>query len=345
MNRDQTITTGTLDSTIDYSIVIPVYFNEGALTETMASLKRDVINRNPTLRCEVIFVDDGSGDGSFEELLRIRDTDPRLVKVVKLTRNFGQVSALNAGFAQASGKCVLVMSADGQDPATLINQMLDAHFNEHYEVVICTRQGRDESYYRILTSKLFYRIMKKLTFPNMPAGGFDFVLMSRKVVAVMLRNPDAHPFFQGQILWTGFKPKFIEYQRLDRKIGTSRWTFGKKLTYLLDGVMSYSFFPIRLISLMGIGVAFLGFLYALVILVIRIIWGLPIQGWAPLMIVVLLMGGFQMIMLGIVGEYLWRTLAQVRNRDPYIVEAIYDDVGTGVHRDVGYSLVGESEEQ
>jgi dolichol-phosphate mannosyltransferase len=310
---------------IDYSIIVPVYYNEGALTETMASLKRDVIARHPMLRPEVIFIDDGSGDGSFQELLRLHAADPEIVKVVKLTRNFGQVNAITAGYSQARGECVIVMSADGQDPASLINQMLDAHLGEGYEIVICTRQGRDESHYRILTSKLFYNVMRKLTFPNMPAGGFDFVLLSRKVLTVLLRNQDAHLFFQGQILWTGFKTKFIEYQRRNRKIGTSRWTFGKKLTYLIDGVMSYSFFPIRVISLMGIGVALLGFLYAIVIVVIKLGWGLPVQGWAPLMIAILLMGGFQMIMLGIVGEYLWRTLAQVRNRDPFIIEAIYDN--------------------
>jgi dolichol-phosphate mannosyltransferase len=331
------------DSPIDYSIVIPVYYNEGALTETMASLKRDVISRNSGLRCEVIFIDDGSGDGSFAELLRLRQSDPEIVKVVKFTRNFGQVSALMAGFAQSRGHCVVAMSADGQDPATLINTMLDTHFGERYEIVICTRQGRDESYYRIMTSRLFYSIMKKLTFPDMPSGGFDFVLMSRKVIDVLLRNRDAHPFFQGQILWTGFRTKFIEYQRRNRKIGTSRWTFGKKLTYLIDGVMSYSFLPLRLISVMGIGVALLGFLYALVILVIKIGWGLPIQGWAPLMIVILLMGGFQMVMLGIVGEYLWRTLAQVRNRDPYIIEGVYDDAGENGY-DPDLLLVDGSEE-
>jgi glycosyltransferase involved in cell wall biosynthesis len=314
-------------SEIDYSIVVPVYFNEGELDEAMKSLKHDVIDRNPTLRGEVIFVDDGSGDNSFAELLRIRSTDPRTVKVIKLTRNFGQVSALKAGFTRARGKCVITMSADGQDPARLIDAMLDAYFREHYEIVVCTRQGRDESYYRILTSKLFYWIMRRLTFPQMPTGGFDFILMSRKVMQILLTNRDAHPFLQGQVLWTGFRTKFIEYQRRNRKVGISRWTFGKKLTYLIDGVMSYSFFPIRVISVMGMIVALLGFLYAFVILIVKLAWGVPILGWAPVMIVILLMGGFQMIMLGIIGEYVWRTLAQARDRDPYIIEATFEGDG------------------
>lgn len=157
----------------------------------------------------------------------------------------------------------------------------------------------------------------------MPEGGFDFVLIGRRVIDSLLSNREAHGFFQGQILWTGFKTKFIPYRRRQRTEGRSRWTFGKKLTFLIDGVISYSFFPIRLISLLGIIFAAGGFFYAFLILVIKILWGNPIQGWAPLMIMILVMGGFQMLMLGVIGEYLWRSLAQVRNRDPYIVDCVY----------------------
>jgi dolichol-phosphate mannosyltransferase len=205
-----------------------------------------------------------------------------------------------------------------------MNDMLRAHFEEGYEIVSCERQGRDESLYRILTSKFFYSIMKKICFPDMPLGGFDYVLLGKQVVNAILRNPDAHPFLQGQILWTGFRRKFIGYRRLERKLGKSRWTFGKKLTYMIDGVMGYSFLPIRLISVSGIVIASLGFLYALLIFVLKLFGGIPVEGWAPIMIVMLLMGGFNMVMLGVVGEYLWRTLAQVRNRDQYIIERIYD---------------------
>jgi glycosyltransferase involved in cell wall biosynthesis len=317
--------TTTDDVACDYSIVIPVYYNEGCLSETMASLKNDVIAQHPDLTCEVIFVDDGSGDGSLNELLRIREENPKIVKVIKLTRNFGQPKARLAGLSYAKGKCVATMSADGQDPAVLINEMLKAHFEEQFEIVICTRQGRDESWYRILTSRLFYALMKKLSFPNMPPGGFDFVLLGRRALDVLLRNQEAHPFFQGQILWMGFKTKFIEYRRLVRKVGRSHWTFGKKLTYLIDGVMSYSFLPMRLMSGMGILAALLGFLWALRIFINFMVRGNPVKGWSPLMIVILVMGGLQMLMLGVIGEYLWRTLAQVRNREPYIIETIYDD--------------------
>jgi glycosyltransferase involved in cell wall biosynthesis len=314
------------DVPIDFSVVIPVFFNEGELAGTMASLRDEVIAKNPDLRCEVIFVDDGSGDGSLAELLRLRSEDAETIRVVKLSRNFGQVNALFAGFSLARGRCVVAMSADGQDPAHLINDMLQAHFHEGFEIVACAREGRDESRYRILTSRLFYALMARLSFPSMPPGGFDFFLLSRRVVEVLLRNREAHGFLQGQILWTGFRTKFLPYRRRMRETGESRWTFGRKLTYLIDGVLGYSFLPIRLISLMGIVVALLGFAYAVQIFFMRLTYGHPVQGWAPLMIVLLVMGGIQMLMLGVIGEYVWRSLAQIRNRDSYVIEAIYDDV-------------------
>ena len=311
---------------LDFSIVIPVYFNEHVVSVTAQALHNKVLEKNTEKTCEIIFVDDGSEDGSFDELLKLQRRYPAVVKVVKLTRNFGQVNAIMAGLSLASGKCAVIMSADNQDPPELINEMLDAHFNDHFDIVICSRKDRDESLLRIWTSNVFYWIMRKISFPNMPSGGFDFVLLSRRVFKIILLNREASPFLQGQILWTGFRTHFIEYSRRRREIGKSKWTFGKKLTYLIDGVLGYSFFPLRLMSSIGFLVALLGFIYATVIFVIRILWGLPIEGWAPLMITILVIGGMQMVMLGVIGEYLWRILAQARNRDLYIIEAIYGGI-------------------
>ncbi|NCC62835.1 MAG: hypothetical protein EOM12_18365 [Verrucomicrobiae bacterium] len=167
--------------------------------------------------------------------------------------------------------------------------------------------------------------MKKLSFPNMPIGGFDYLLLGRQALEILNNSSEAHPFFQGQILWMGFPIKFIEYFRRERKHGKSRWTMGKKITYLIDGLMAYSFLPIRLVSVLGIVIACMGFLYAVIVFFARICWGNPVTGWAPLMIVLLVLGGFQMLTLGVFGEYMWRILAQVRMREPYIVERIWDE--------------------
>ena len=290
----------------------------------MQSLQAVVFQANPDRIGEVIFVDDGSDDRSFEELCKLQSSFKTRVTIIKLTRNFGQASALLAGWQHAKGECVITMSADGQEPPELINDMLKAFFNEGYETVICERVARAESSYRIVTSRLFYYLMRKLTFTNMPKGGFDFWLVGRRPLETLLRDSDVNPFFQGHLLWMGYRTKFLSYRRRERLAGISQFTFGKKVQGLLAGVLEYSFAPIRIMSLAGCTLALCGFVYAGLILINRLAFGNPVKGWAPLMIMVLVLGGCQMIMLGIMGEYLWRTLAQVRRRDMYLIDAIYD---------------------
>jgi dolichol-phosphate mannosyltransferase len=315
------------DTTVDYSIVIPVYYNEGSLKSTMESILEEVCAKNPDKSCEVIFVDDGSGDGSLEELLDIQKRHPRRVRVIKFTRNFGQPLARLAGLRLARGKCAVTISADGQDPTSLIHEMLKAHFDEGFEIVICERAGRDESWVRRQTSRLFYGLMRKLSFPAMPLGGFDYVLVGRQALDAVLRNQEAHPFFQGQVLWTGFKHKSLEYRRRVRKTGESRWSFGMKIKLLIDGVMNYSFLPIRLISVTGILMAVLGASFAVVLVMRKLLGEAQLAGWTATMTVLLVTSGVQMLMLGVIGEYLWRVLAQVQNREPYIIDSIYDESG------------------
>jgi polyisoprenyl-phosphate glycosyltransferase len=313
------------DVHVDYSIIIPVYCNQGSLEETYAKLKSEVIEYNNSLTYEIIFIDDGSYDSSLDELTRIRDIDPAHIKIIKFTRNFGQVAAITAGYHLARGRCIINISADLQDPPSLINEMLNSHFNNKYDIVVCTRESRDETIFRTVTSKIFYKLMNKLTFPNMPIGGFDFVLISNKVRDIILSKKEANPFWQGQILWTGYNIKFIPYKRERREVGTSKWSTSKKIKYLIDGIMAYSYFPLRVMSFTGLIISILGFMYAIFIFLARILGEVPIQGWAPLMIILLVLSGIQMLMLGIVGEYLWRTLDQVRNRPPFVIENIFED--------------------
>jgi glycosyltransferase involved in cell wall biosynthesis len=329
------------EASLDYSIVIPVYYNEECLIPLMRSLATTVFERNSDYRGEIIFIDDGSGDASLSKLLEIQKQFPDIVTIIKLTRNFGQGGASVAGYHHAKGKCVITMSADGQEPPEMINEMLKAFFDDGYETVICTRGGRDESLYRRFTSRFYFFLMRKLTFKNMPKGGFDFWLMSRRAVEAFLRNLDAHPSGQGQVLWMGFKTKFISYHRGARLAGVSRWTFARKFTSFLDGILAYSFAPIRFISLAGCVFSLLGFVYAGLILIDGLFLGNPVKGWAPLMIIILIMGGFQMIMLGIIGEYLWRTLAQVRRRDMYLIDTIYESRPATRHStpDAAHALV------
>lgn len=311
-------------SEIDYSIIIPVYYNEGLIKKTFYALQEEVISKHKELTCELIFIDDGSKDNSLNEILSLKEKYPTLIKVIKFTRNFGQVHAIYAGYRHAKGKCLINISADLQDPPELINDMINYHFRDKYEIVVCTRESREDSFYRRITSAIFYKLINKLSFPDMPSGGFDYVLISDRVKNIIMDKIEPNPFWQGQILWSGYQVKFIPYQRNKREIGKSRWSFSKKIKYLIDGIISYSYFPLRLMSVVGSLVALSGFLYALLIAYERIFGNVPFQGWAPIMIIVLVLSGIQMLMSGIVGEYLWRVLDQVRNRQPYIIEKIYD---------------------
>ena len=158
----------------------------------------------------------------------------------------------------------------------------------------------------------------------MPLGGFDFVSISSRVRDVLLRNKESNPFWQGQILWTGFKIHFIPYVRQKREHGKSKWTFSKKLKYLIDGVLSYSYFPIRFISFCGLLTFLIGIIYSIIIIIQYFLGNYPFQGWTPIMILILLIGGLQLFMLGIIGEYLWRTLDQTRQRELFIIDVIVE---------------------
>ncbi|MBW1786407.1 MAG: glycosyltransferase family 2 protein [Deltaproteobacteria bacterium] len=311
------------DQPVDFSIIIPVYDNEGSLKPTFERLEDAVFSANKGKSYEVIFVDDGSGDNSLSELLEIQQKNPQTVTVIKFTRNFGQGYARLAGYTHARGKCLIYLTADLQNPPELINQMLDCFFNQGYDVVIGTRKSRNESFYRRFTSKIFYTIIKRLSFPGMPVGGFDYHLISDNVKALILENREANPFFQGQLLWSGYRAKMIPYEREKRFIGKSRWTFSKKIKFMIDGISAYSYFPFRIMTAGGIVVVLAGFVYGIWTFLARIVAHTPMEGWQLLIILVLVLAGVQMLMLGIVGEYLWRTLDQVRNRPPYVIEKIY----------------------
>ena len=311
-----------MSAPLDYTIVLPVYYNEESLLPAYEKLKTAMQALQPRLRGGLLYVDDGSGDRSFDVLRQIHAKGEIPVSVVKLSRNFGQVMAIRAGIAHCGSTAAIVMSADGQEPVDLVPQMLAEHFDRKNEVVICTRADREESAYRTWTSRIFYSTMRKLCFKDMPTGGFDCFLLGPAAMEAFRREQELQPFLQGQILRLGFSRAAIPYTRLKREFGRSRWTLGKKTAYFFDGLMNYSFFPIRAVSYLGMALAVLGLLYAAIVLLAKVLVGNPVKGWTPLMIVVLVLGGAQMLTLGVFGEYLWRILVQVQRRNPYLVEQI-----------------------
>jgi len=302
------------------SFVIPVYRNERAVTLTYQKLRAMAEKDLPNYAREFVFVDDGSDDNSLPELLQLRAQDPD-VRIVSFTRNFGQMAAIQAGLKTATGDLVLHLSADLQDPVELIPQLV-REFEAGNELVIAYRQGREDKLSSRLTSRAFYGIVR-LSFPQIPPGGFDYVLMGRRVVDAFNQLEVRNRFFQGDLLWLGYKTTFIPYTRAKREIGRSQYNFWKRLKNSLDAILDSSYLPIRFISLLGVLTAFLGFAYALNIVYYRFVHGSPFPGWAPIMVVVLVIGGLLMLMMGIIGEYVWRIFDEVRRKPNYVVRDIF----------------------
>lgn len=297
------------------SFVIPVFRNEGSITPTYQKLYD--LAQSQQLEYELIFINDGSDDNSIGELMALHDKDAK-VKVLSFSRNFGQIPAMIAGWKEVTGDAVISMSADLQEPIELIAEMI-TKWKSGNEIVICHRNDREDSFIANNASLVFYKLMRFIN-PKMPKGGFDFLLIDRKALDVLNQIDERNRFFQGDILWLGFNVAFIPYNRLKRTIGKSQWTLSKKLKYFLDGLLNTSYMPIRAMSLMGIIFSLLGFIYAIVIAYNRMMHNTPFNGWAPIMILILIIGGLIMLMLGIIGEYVWRTYDETRKRPVYIIK-------------------------
>lgn len=299
------------------SIVVPVFRNQGSILTTFKLVTKVFSESIYDHQLEFIFINDGSDDGSAEEIAAIQ-AEYNNVQAITFSRNFGQVPALIAGYQYAQGDVVCNISADLQDPPELMISMLEV-INNGNHIAIGVRSNRDDGFINNATSKFFYGLMSKVL-PSMPEGGFDYVMMDRQAVDVFNQINERNRFFQGDVLWMGFSVVFIPYVRKKRTVGKSQWSLGKKIKYFIDGLLNTSYIPIRLMSLIGLFTAFAGFVYALLIIYLRVFNATPFTGWAPIMVLILLLGGLIMLMLGIVGEYIWRIYDETRGRPVYIIK-------------------------
>jgi dolichol-phosphate mannosyltransferase len=299
------------------SIIIPVFMNESSLHTLYVQIKHAIHDERYVYKFELIFIDDGSTDNSYNELKKLQRIDAH-VRILRFTKNYGQQQAIKAGLQQAKGDCVINMSADLQDPPTLIQSMLEK-WKKGYKIVICNRSERDDGLLTNITSGIFYKIMNRVI-PGIPTNGFDYFLLDSSVVQIVRSYITRHSFIQGEILLTGYAPYYIPYKRLKRIYGTSQWTIEKKVKYFIDGIITLSYVPIRLVSLCGILFSFIGFCYASVIVALRLYNKTPFPGYAPIMIVLLFSTGMIMITTGIIGEYIWRIYDQLKNKPDFIIK-------------------------
>lgn len=301
------------------SIVVPVYHNAASLDPLMEKF-RDLAIRNSEDEFEFLFVDDGSRDQSFAILQALVEADSR-VRVLKLSRNFGSNPAIMAGLAQARGDVVAVIAADLQDPPELIDEML-MRWRDGHKVVLAARSSRDDPLLTTLLATTFYSLFRRFAIRTMPQGGFDFFLVDRQVCDLITGIEETNAYLMGLVLWFGFDPAVVHYHRRcrDARYGRSMWTLAKKLTYFVDSFVGFSYAPIRAVSLLGAFVSGTGLLYALWIVGLRLFGGVPVQGWASMMILLVVVSGVQMLMTGVLGEYLWRNLETTRRRPRYVIE-------------------------
>jgi glycosyltransferase involved in cell wall biosynthesis len=302
------------------SVIIPVYYNEESLEELHGRVAK-FSDAHADVDLEILFVDDGSGDGSYDVIRRIAAKDDRVV-AVKLSRNFGSFNACLAGLTRVSGDCAVIISADLQDPPELIGEMYDRWLAGN-KVVMAVRVQRDESFFKVLFAKTYYRVFRTLVDSAMPRGGFDFVLIDRLVINVLSAMREKNTTLMGLILWSGFQRVEIPYTRMRRKHGRSRWSLLKKINYFVDSLLAFTHLPIRLLTLLGVftcAVSLLGILY---ILIVTLTGRVTVAGWASVMVVMFFMFSLMMIGMGILGEYVWRGLEESRKRPSFIIESEY----------------------
>jgi dolichol-phosphate mannosyltransferase len=251
---------------------------------------------------------------------QIRDMDPN-VQCVKLSRNFGEHAALLAGLSVCTGDCAVTKQADLQEDSEIILEMYDS-WKRGNKVVLAVREDRDENPVKVFFANMYYAIVRKTITKNMPQGGCDCYLLDRQVIKVLQDLNEKNSSLTLQVLWAGFQTDHVYFHRRDREVGESRWTFAKKFKLVLDSMMSFSYFPIRLMSIVGVIFDILAVIMFIYVLVEKFTVGTPIAGWTSLMCVVLLSSGLILLTLGILGEYIWRALDAARTRPPFIIDVV-----------------------
>jgi glycosyltransferase involved in cell wall biosynthesis len=298
------------------SVVVPAYNEAVGLDFFHRRLLRALAGLESW---EVVYVDDGSTDGTLSVMEGLHRDDDR-VAVVGLSRNFGKEIAITAGLDHAAGEAVVVIDADLQDPPELIVELV-AHWRAGFDMVYAKRRSRaGETWLKRATARIFYRLMQHMGNLKLPENTGDFRLMSRRVVDAVRQLREQHRFMKGLFAWVGYPTTFVLYDREPRRSGVSKWSYWKLWNLALEGITSFTVMPLKFATYAGLGVALLSMIYVAEVLVKTLIIGNPVAGYPSLMTVVLFLGGVQLMFLGVIGEYLGRVFNETKQRPLYLVE-------------------------
>lgn len=302
-----------------YSIIVPIYCEQ----ENLSELYKRVVKSFSELdeRFEIIFVNDSSDDDSMKIMREMNDRDPR-VKIISLSRNFGHQLAITAGLRHAEGKVVVVMDGDLQDPPEVAAQMARKLEDGKWDVVYAVRKKRQEPLPIRIMYSVFYRMLRQTSYIRIPIDAGDFCVMNRRTVSQMNQMPERNPFVRGLRSWVGFRQTGFEYERAARYGGESKYNWESLFKLALDGILSFSYLPLRLSTMLGAVISAVGLFYAMWLIFSRLVFSRyeSIAGWTTVVVSVLVLGGVQLIMLGIIGEYLGRMYEEVKGRPMYIVD-------------------------
>lgn len=301
---------------IDISVVIPIYNEQQSIPELYNRLVEAV--SQITKKYELIFVNDGSSDNSIQELINLSKND-NSVFYIEFSRNFGHQIAVTAGLEASKGKAIVIIDGDLQDPPELIPEMY-SKYKEGFDVVYAKRSSRKgESIFKKITAKIFYRILKKITSIDIPLDTGDYRLIDRKVVHYLNEMKEQNKFLRGQIAWLGFKQTAVTFHRDKRKYGKTGYSVSKMLQFALDGITSFSDKPLQLVTKFGFLISFVSFIVIVYAIYSHYVLNRTITGWTSLIISSMLIGGIQLISIGIIGEYISRINKNVADRPLFII--------------------------
>ena len=299
------------------SILIPCYNEEKSLPLLYPELVK-LMDSEPNYEWELMFVNDGSRDGTLKVLQDLRQQDPR-VNYVDLSRNFGKEAAMLAGFDHVTGDCMVIIDADLQHPPTLIHDMIH-WWEQGYDDVYAKRKSRGkESWLRKRLSLQFYKILQSSSRFDVLQNVGDFRLLDRCCINALKQLRESERYTKGMYSWIGFKKKDIEFEQGDRLAGESSWNYRQLFSFAIDGITSFTSAPLRISTIVGFIVSLLAFLYMIYVFIKALIYGDPVQGYPTLVILILFLGGIQLLSLGIIGEYIGRIYNETKNRPDYIV--------------------------
>lgn len=304
------------------SVIIPCYFNELNIPTTVQELKTNETLFPADVAFEYVMVDDGSKDNTLEELKKFKATYPEQVKIIKLSGNFGSYNAIQAGMKYATGDCTVVIAADLQDPPELMVKMYE-YWQKGVKLVVANRNDREDAFTSRIFAEQYQKLIRKHALANLPKGGFDYCLFDRQLREQVVNMGENNTNSLYLLMWLKYDYVAIPYTRKARKAGKSRWTLSKKIKLFVDSFVSFSYFPLRLITIGGLVLGLISLLYAAYVIFAHLTGNIDVQGWTTMMVVFLLVAAFQMISIGIIGEYLWRNLEASRKRPAYIIDEIH----------------------